>query len=104
MKRELLLPEGQAPHVPWHLRPLGVEEIAEFLKRSPGYVRSLVNQEDFPQPITSGSRSRRWLAGEVIEFIQINRQGQINKHEIKPINIHYLPNASELRPKRRQVS
>jgi predicted DNA-binding transcriptional regulator AlpA len=104
MKNELLLPEVEALHVPWQLKPMGVGDIAEFLKRSPGYVRTLVRNEDFPEPITQGSRSRRWLAGEVVEFIQSSRTKHLHEQEMRPINIHYLPITSELRPKRRNVS
>ena len=87
--------------LPWELSPVSIEDIANFLSRSTGYVLELVNQPDFPSPVTSGTRNRRWLAGNVLAYLQegATRQETASQN-IGPINLHYLVNSTEFRTKR----
>lgn len=86
--------------LPWAKHVVGVQEISSYLGRSEKYAFSLVNSPDFPMPITIGKRNRRWLLGDVFDYLErpVVPEG-LAKDPVVSI-MDYKPHTTEFRPRR----
>ena len=51
------------PNILWSAKDIG-----EYLGKSSSPTYRAIEQPDFPEPVTKGDRSRRWLAGDVMKW------------------------------------
>jgi predicted DNA-binding transcriptional regulator AlpA len=100
-KNELSFQSCALQAAPWEFKTVGVQEIAEYMSRGIGYAFQTVNETDFPSPITHGKRNRRWLAGDVVDYLRKkSEQGNAAKSTAQVINLHYAPHKIEFRERR----
>ena len=98
---ELSFSETGLQSVPWEVKAVGVQEIADYMSRGVGYAFSVVNAPEFPRPITSGKRNRRWLAGDVVTYLKSqSEESKTSPGSSEPINIHCMPYSTEFRTRR----
>jgi predicted DNA-binding transcriptional regulator AlpA len=86
---------------PWELQPIDIQGIATYTSRSAGFAYSIVNEPDFPRPITLGERNRRWLKGEVVSYFK--SKAELTTHiqiDVSSSNLHYLPKSVEFRERK----
>ena len=94
-------PRSEYQATPWELQPIDVKGIATYASRSVGFAYSMVNEPDFPSPITRGERNRRWLKGDVVSYLKATAELPSLVHlEVTSSNLHYLPKSVEFRERK----
>lgn len=71
-----------AEKIPFELRAIGVEQVAELTGLSPRTVlESLACRADFPVRLTM--RPATWVAGEILEWRDANRVGRLVRPRLR---------------------